>query len=98
MPNKRLPGLQKFSNIGFTYPQQSAPVGITKGPSVRRNKMLLISQPSHMTKKKNACVTVICLALPAFLPFSFYVLRWQSAYQSLIVIVLLSLLIYFIRT
>ena len=40
MPNKRLPGLQKFSKIGFTYPQRSAPVGITKGPSVRLNKML----------------------------------------------------------
>ena len=39
MPNKRLPGLQTFSKIGFTYPQQSARVGITKGP-VRLNKML----------------------------------------------------------
>ena len=24
MPNKRLPGLQKSSKIGFTYPQRSA--------------------------------------------------------------------------
>src|SRR4029434_10220716 len=48
--------------IGFTYPQRSAPVGITKGPQVRLNKMLCISQPSHKTKKKKtACVTVICL-------------------------------------
>ena len=40
MPNKTLPGLQKFSKIGFTYPQRSAPVGITKGPSVRLNTIL----------------------------------------------------------
>ena len=39
MPNKRLPGLQKFSKIGFTYPQRSAHVGITKGP-VRLNNIL----------------------------------------------------------
>ena len=51
MPNKRLPGLQKFSKIGFTYPQRSAHVGITKGP-VRLNKMLYMSQPSYDGKKQ----------------------------------------------
>ena len=51
MPKKRLPGLQKSSKIGFTYPQQSAHVGITKGPSVRLNTMLWMSHPSYDEKK-----------------------------------------------
>src|SRR4029434_2393089 len=56
MPNKRLPGLQKCSKIGFTYPQRSAHVGITKGP-VRLNKMLSMSQPSYDEKntKNSLC-------------------------------------------
>src|SRR4029434_2541708 len=55
MSNKRLPGLQKCSRIGFTYPQRSAHVGITKGPSVRLNKMLGMSQPSYDGKKNSLC-------------------------------------------
>ena len=50
MPNKILPGLQKCSKIGFTYPQRSAPVGITKGPPVRLNTMLWMFQLSHITE------------------------------------------------
>ena len=59
MPNKRLPGLQTFCKIGFTYPQRSIPVGITKGPSVRLNKI------AFTYDEKNIRLILTIIGVPA---------------------------------
>src|SRR4029434_7669897 len=53
IPNKRLPGLQKCSKIGFTYPQRSAHVGITKGRTVRGGRVKVKTNNKITEKKKN---------------------------------------------